>query len=106
LIVCAGAGLQGFRSRGTHRRRSRSLPDPAPSRRGGPRWAVSERRFLTRTQLGRLLGEIRPHTSRRSYCWPPQGCASQRRSLCAGAIWTSTRARRGCRYDERSSAVS
>jgi integrase len=29
-----------------------------PTRRGGRRWAISERRFLTRTQLGRLLGEI------------------------------------------------
>jgi integrase len=29
-----------------------------PSRRGGRRWAVSERRFLTREQLGRLLSEI------------------------------------------------
>jgi hypothetical protein len=77
-----------------------------PARRGGRRWAVSERRFLTRAQLGRLLAEIRRHTSRCSYCWPPQGCASQRRSLCAGATWTSTRAHRGCRYEERSSAVS
>jgi integrase len=31
-----------------------------PKRRGGRRWAVTERRFLTRTQLGRLLGEIPP----------------------------------------------
>jgi integrase len=31
-----------------------------PSRRGGRRWAVSERRFLTRVQLGRLLAEIPP----------------------------------------------
>jgi len=31
-----------------------------PSRRGGRRWAVSERRFLTRVQLGRLLTEIPP----------------------------------------------
>jgi integrase len=29
-----------------------------PSRRGGRRWEVSERRFLTRQQLGRLLAEI------------------------------------------------
>jgi integrase len=29
-----------------------------PSRRRGRRWAVSERRFLTREQLGRLLSEI------------------------------------------------
>ncbi len=29
-----------------------------PSRRGGRRWEVSERRFLTREALGRLLGEI------------------------------------------------
>jgi integrase len=31
-----------------------------PSRRGGRRWAVSERRFQTRMQLGRLLTEIPP----------------------------------------------
>ena len=31
-----------------------------PSRRGGRRWAVSEQRFLTRVQLGRLLTEIPP----------------------------------------------
>jgi integrase len=31
-----------------------------PARRGGRRWAVSERRFLTRVQLGQLLTEIPP----------------------------------------------
>ncbi len=29
-----------------------------PKRRGGRRWEFSERRFLTRAQLGRLLAEI------------------------------------------------
>jgi integrase len=31
-----------------------------PARRGGRRWAVSERRFLTRVQLGQLLTDIPP----------------------------------------------
>jgi integrase len=77
-----------------------------PSRRGGRRWAVSERRFLTRVQLGNCLLRSRRYTSRCTCCWPPRGCASRRRSRCAGATWTSTQGHRGCRYEGQSSVVS
>lgn len=75
-----------------------------PRRRAGRAWSTRERRYLTRTELVRLLDEVavkwRPLCSS---CSPRPGCGSPKRSDCAAVISCSTARRRICRCGARSS---
>jgi site-specific recombinase XerD len=71
-----------------------------PRRRAGRAWSTRERRFLTRTELVRLLDEVPAK-------WRPLfellAATAPRRSACAGATSWSTARHRICRYNGRSS---
>jgi integrase len=69
-----------------------------PRRRAGRAWSTRERRFLTRAELVRCSMRSRPSGGRCLSCSPRPGCVSLRRSVCAGAISSSTPTRRisGC----------
>jgi hypothetical protein len=71
-----------------------------PRRRGGRRWEFTERRFLTRQGLGKLLEEIPPAHKPLFLLLASTGL---RISEAAGAISTSTHDHRGGVYEERSS---
>ncbi|MBA3263010.1 MAG: phage integrase SAM-like domain-containing protein [Thermoleophilaceae bacterium] len=69
-----------------------------PRRRAGRAWSPRERRYLTRAELVRLLGEVPEKWRPCSSCSPRPDCGSPRRSGCAGATlrWSGSSRTCGC----------
>ena len=77
-----------------------------PRRRAGRAWEMRERASSPAPNSLGCLTRHRQSGCRCLSCSARPGCGSPRRSLCGGAIYTSTARRRGCRSAARSSRAS